>query len=232
MPQSYTVRQITSKPLREIPGDWTSTDYYNILELAEYGDTSDLSEAEVADIAKMALADLPKDESATLLINYVFPAGALTKGQVQNCAHEMDTESLWEEYAEPAYHRMFYRVGSLLYSAYNGGFPKPDGHQLKLRVTAAKPAGKELLANPEPAFLLRLLAPGMDGHALLHRLYEDQLKGAEFPEAEAIVWEAESVADGDDYLLTLTSSAYWFKDYNPIDSYEATAWDDVVPEED
>lgn len=232
MHPTYTVQLIKEKTLREIPGDWTTKDYLQILELTEYGDTSGLSDAEAAEMAKMSLADLPKDEAASLLLDYVFPGDTLTKGQRQNAAHEMDTESLWEEYPEPDKHRQFFRAATLLYSAYNGGFPKPEAQQLELRITPAKPAGRALLEDPEPAFLLRLLAAGMDGHALLHRLFETELTGTSFPNAPYIIWEKSVVEEGDDFLVTIISSTYWLDAYHPIPVYETQAWEDEVPEED
>lgn len=232
MHPTYTVQLLSSKKLLEIPGDWTTEDYQQILNLTEYGDTSTLSPAEAEEMAKMSLADMPKDEAALLLLNYIFPEEDLSKGQKENCSHEMDTESLWEEYPEPDKHRRFFRAASLLYGAFNGGFPKPEAYRLELRVTAAKPAGRALLDDPEAALLLRLLGAGMDNHALLHRLFEDELTGESFPNAPNIIWETKVVVDGDDHLITVTSSDYWLDAYNPIEVYQTQAWEDEVAEED
>ncbi len=233
MDPSFVVELQSSKSLREIPGDWTMEDYRQLLTLTEYGDTSGLAPAELEEMAKMSLADLPKDEAALLLLDYVFPAGTLTRGQRQNSAHEMDTEVLWEEYPEPDKHRQFFRVGSLLYAAYNGGFPKPEARRLEISVVPQSPAGKELLKAPEPAFLLRLLAGGMDGHALLHRLYEDELTGRSFPAATAIIWDANAVPQENGYLITIISTDYWLEAFQPRGAYEGKAWkDDPVTEED
>ncbi|WP_020571814.1 hypothetical protein [Neolewinella persica] len=232
MHPTYTVQLLSSKKIREIPGDWTTKDYLQILELTEYGDTAELSPADAEEMAKMSLADMPKDEAALLLLNYIFPEGTLTKGQLENCAQEMDTESLWEEYPEPDKHRQFFRAASLLYDAFNGGFPKPEACRLELRITSVKTAGRTFLNDPEAAFLLRLLAAGMDGHALLHRLFEKELTGSSFPSAPFIIWETSVVIDGDDHLITVTSSDYWLEAYNPVAVYETKAWEDEVPEED
>ncbi len=225
MHPKFTVTPEISSGLSEIPGDWTTRDYAEILRLTDYGEIRDLSDTDLRDMALMSLSDLPKNESAELLMNYVFPEGELTPGQVQNASHEMDTEKLWEEYPEPPRHRNFFRVGSLLYLAYNGGFPKPDARQLTVRVKPAGAEGKALLSRPAPALVLRLLAVGMDGHALLHRLYEDELKGEEFEAAEHIVWSVRSTPREDGtFTLDVLSSDYWLEAYDPGMTYECTAW--------
>ena len=222
MTQKFTVHLISSESLLELPGDWTTGDYRKLLELTDYGDASDLSDKELKEMAFMSIADLPKNEAAELLMNYVFPKDALTAGQVQNSSHEMDTERLWEEYPEPGHHRNFFRVGSLLYAAYNGGHPKPDGRKVVLQLTAQSDEGADLLQSPEPDLLLRIMAPAMDGHALLHRLYEDELKGSAFPSAPFIVWSAEATPQADNSVeVTLYSTDYWLEDFNPAGDYEA-----------
>ncbi len=222
MTQKFSVHLVSSDSLLQLPGDWTTADYRQLLELTEYGDASDLSDKEVQEMAFMSLADLPKNEAAELLMNYVFPQGALTPGQIQNSSHEMDTERLWEEYPEPRHHRNFFRVGSLLYAAYNGGHPKPDGRKVVLQITAKMEEGAALLTKPDPARLLRLMAPAMDGHALLHRLYEDELKGGDFPSAPYLLYSIEATPrDGGATEVTIYSTDYWLEDFNPAGDYEA-----------
>ncbi|MGB3799160.1 MAG: hypothetical protein WA952_05050 [Lewinella sp.] len=228
MQATFVVSQVSSDSLMQLPGDWTTDDFREILNLTEYGDQSELSDKEIQEMAYLSLADLPKSEAADLLLSYVFSEDELTDGQRQNSSHEMDTERLWEEYPEPEHHAGFYRVGSLLYAAYNGGHPKPDGRQLVINVTA-KEDGADLLSDPDPALVLRLLAPAMDGHALLHRLYEDELKGSSFPSAKHILYRIESRAvESDTFELTLYSTDYWLEDFRPNGPYEATVAEDQV----
>ncbi len=222
MTQKFTVHPVSSESLQQLPGDWTTEDYRKLLDLTDYGDASDLSDKEVQEMAFMSIADLPKHEAAELLINYVFPQGALTPGQIQNSSHEMDTERLWEEYPEPRHHRNFFRVGSLLYAAYNGGHPKPDGRKLVLQVGAKTEDGANLLTRPDPALLLRLLAPAMDGHALLHRLYEEELAGGKFAAAPFILYAVETAPrEGKVIEVSMLSTDYWLEDFNPAGDYEA-----------
>lgn len=231
MRPTFSVSLQKSTALTEIPGDWTTKDYDQILELTDYGDVADLDEQEIKGMALLSLAELEKNEAAELLMGYVFPEAALTPGQIQNASHEMEDEKLWEEYPEPAQHRNFFRVASLLYRAYNGGFPKPDARRLIVRVAPVK-GTDELLKKPTPDFVVRLLAAGMDGHALLHRLYEDELKGEHFEAAANIIWSVKSTPNGDgSYLFDVLSSDYWLEAYKPGDAYECEAYPDAKPEE-
>lgn len=231
MQTTFAVTLLSSESLLQMPGDWTTEDYRQILTLTDYGDQEDMSDREIQEMAFMTIADLPKPEAAELLMEYVFADGALTEGQRKNSSHEMDTERLWEEYPEPRHHANFFRVGSLLYAAFNGGHPKPDGRRLVVQV-AAKGEGADLLQNPDPALVLRLLAPAMDGHALLHRLYEDELNGASFPAAANLLYRiAPRKLDDGSYELTIDSTDYWLADYRPAGTYEVAAAPDGVAAE-
>lgn len=231
MPTNFKVTLQRSAGLNEIPGDWTTADYKAVLDLTEFGDTTDLSDDDVRDMAFMSLADLPKNEAAELLMNYVFPEEELSAGQIQNASHEMTHEKLWEEYPEPPQHRNFFRVGSLLYRAYNGGFPRPEARRLTVHVVPVK-GGKELLAAPTAPFVARLLAAGMDGHALIHRLYEDELQSKTFPASENIIWSVKSTPDADGaYVLEVIGSDYWLEVFDPSGTYECTAYPDAEEED-
>lgn len=232
MQSKFKVTLHKSTALTEIPGDWTTSDFYEILRLTEYGDTGDLSAGDVRDMALLSLAELPKDEAAELLINYVFPEDALTPGQIQNSSHEMEDEKLWEEYPEPAMHRNFFRVASLLYVAYNGGFPKPDARQITIQVDPVAQTEATLMVQPPQAFVARLLAAGLDDHALLHRLYEDELKSDCFEAAMDVIWSVKSTSNGDgSYEFEILSSDYWLEAYSPGNAYEVVAYPDAVLEE-
>ena len=222
-PHTFTVRPLSSEAIAELPGDWTTDDFRHLLDLTEYGDTSGMSDAELKEMAYLSIADLDKPEAAALLIRYVFPEGALTPGQVQNSSYEMDSERLWEEYPEPKHHRNFFRVGSLLYAAYNGGHPKPDGREVRIKITAKDAEGAALLSKPAPALLLRLLAPAMNPHALLHRLYEERLASGEFEAAADLLYAIESRPEGEHtFAVNVLSTDYWLKDFEPVGEYEVT----------
>jgi hypothetical protein len=67
----------------------------------------------------------------------------------------------------------------------------------------------------------------MDGHSVLHRMYDDQLKGQSFPEADQVIWTARTVSFNDDTLkLELISSGYWLDPLEETRSYESKAYSD------
>lgn len=221
--KTYTITPISSESITSLPGDWTTNDYRKLLELTEYGDTSDLSDKELKEMAYMSIADLDKSDAAELLIKYVFPEGELTPGQIHQSSHDMETERLWEEYPEPKQHRNFFRVGSLLHAAYNGGHPKPDGIEVVVKITAADAEDAESINPPSAALLLRLLAPAMNSHALLHRLYEDELKEGDFAAAANLVYSITAKPAGENsYEVTALSTDYWLEDFAPVGKYEVT----------
>ena len=45
--------------------------------------------------------------------------------------------------------------------------------------------------KPEPNFVVRILAYGMDENCILERLFDKQLLSHHFPEAKNIIWNAE-----------------------------------------
>jgi hypothetical protein len=81
--------------------------------------------------------------------------------------------------------------------------------------------------NPDPALLLRILAAGMDDHAVLNRLFEDALAGPAFAEAGAIVWHLSRCAGAaPEREFVLVSSHQWFDPLRKLESWTATAWAD------
>lgn len=228
---NYQVTPISINTLHELPNDWTLTDYRALLDLTD-NDSADIPDAEVKEMTFMALSDLEKPEAAQLVLEYL--AGEiLSKGQIQNAAHEMEDEKLWDEFADVSMHRTFFSTGSLLYQAFNGGFPRPEAMEIKVSVTPKKESDKKALQEMDASFLLRLLAPGLDSHALIQRLFDEQLAGTSFPEAEHIIWQknlSRANLDGS-FILSLISSKNWFEDFAPAETYACTIWPDAVLEE-
>ena len=229
MPE-YQVHLTADRTLNSLPNDWTAADYKALLDQTEYGDTTGLTDDELRDMAYLSVADMERPEAAKLLLEYRC-AEHLDAGHIQQAMHEMEEEKLWEEYPDLYAHASLFSAGSFLYKAYNGGFPKAEARELTLEVTTRQPDDLATLEAADPGLLLRLLAPGMDGHALMHRLLEDQLTGTHFPEAEGIVWQSE-VTKTDEHTATvrLLSSLYWLEDYRPVENYSCKAWADT-PEE-
>jgi hypothetical protein len=80
--------------------------------------------------------------------------------------------------------------------------------------------------------MVRLLASGLSPDALLHRLYEDQITGTQFPEALGILWKLELVSsDGLSRQFKMVSSDFWFGQLANVEQFEASAHADESDED-
>lgn len=210
MKAEYTVQIEDFRELKEMPARWQPQDFRNILRQLEFDDVDEIEEAELRDMCLMSLQDLEPADAAAALLQYVL-GEQLNEGQISNMANEMEDEKLWEEHADPALHEELFNIGSLLYEASPGRFPKPDAVHLSISITAVNKAAGECLQAPlRESFLVRLLADGMDNHATLHRLFGEQIAGASFPEADRIVWTVQSEpSQGGALVVNIVSSGYW-----------------------
>jgi len=141
----------------------------------------------------------------------------------------MQDEKLWEEYVDPDFHERLFNVGSLLFAAMPKVFPEPDAVQVRLEVTASDADSARLLTgSPNESFLARLLADGMDDHAILRRFYCDELAGTSFPKADEIVWIVNAEPAGTDAMtIDVIGSGYWLDALQQTRSYVSTAYADV-----
>ena len=198
-----------------------------------YENSEDIKEAEVKEMCLMSFTDLEPREAAEIVLGHLFP-DQLNAGQIDNLAHQMLTEKLWEENPELPLHRGFYQATQLLHDAYNGTFPRTQAVQFQVKCTAADPADLALFAKAPAAPLLRLLAAGLPDSALLNRLFTDKLAGTEFTEASSIIWQLKTISqDASSIVFDVVSSAYWLEEFKYADVYEAdTRADEVaaVPE--
>jgi hypothetical protein len=143
---------------------------------------------------------------------------------------EMLDEKLWEEDSDMSLHEQLFNVASLLAAAFPARFPEPDAVRVSLQISAANPVAKEVLSRPlGESFLVRLLADGMDDGAVLPRLFEDQLTGDSFPEAESIIWTVETEPVDDRTIEAhIISSGYWLDSLRNTRSYESSAYGDLA----
>ncbi|WP_417518581.1 hypothetical protein [Minwuia sp.] len=210
--------------IEEIDGTWTADDFRALLDAMDFGDHAGMAEDELREMCLMSLQDQDPNDAAYLVLRYVI-GDALRDGQLRNMSSEMQDEKLWEEYVDPAFHERLFRVGSLLYAARPQVFPKTDAVRVTLEVRCPDAEGRALFdATPDEAFLVRLVADGMDARAVLHRFYGDQMKQAHFPEAPGIVWISEvSPAGPEAWTVELIGSHYWLGPLDDTKSFESNA---------
>ena len=230
---TFTVERLSFTSLTELPDSWQNSDYKELLKKMNYENSEDIKEAEVKEMCLMSFTDLEPREAAEIVLGHLFP-DQLNAGQIDNLAHQMLTEKLWEENPELPLHRGFYQATQLLHDAYNGTFPRTQAVQFQVKCTAADPADLALFAEAPAAPLLRLLAPGLPDSALLNRLFTDKLAGTEFTEASSMIWQLKTISqDASSIVFGVVSSAYWLEEFKYADVYEADTRADevaVVPE--
>lgn len=227
MTNVFRVRVLDFSNILEIEGSRTDADFSALLDAMEYGDQSGMNEDERREMCIASLQDLDPDEAAYIVLRHDL-GSVLRDGQIRNLAGEMCDEKLWEEYSDSALHEQFFNSGSLLYSAFPGSFPKPDAVRVVLEVTSANASAQQLMTPLlDESFLVRLLADGMDDHAILHRLYGDELKATSFPNASEIVWivNAEAI-DENKMKVEVISSGNWLDALEETEEYESGAYAD------
>ena len=218
---AFTVERLSFQHLAALPGAWQNADYLALLTKLDYDSPEAIAPAELKEMCQLALTDLEPAAAAEVALAYLF-ADQLKAGQIDQLAHQMQTEKLWEENPNFALHRGFFNATQLLYDAYNGKFPHPQAVEFKVKITAADPADLSALDAEPAAALLRLLAPGLSDRALLHRLFDKQLAGGDFPEAADILWQlAPSEKTATSVVYDVVSSDYWLEDFKYADTYQA-----------
>ncbi|UOQ55252.1 hypothetical protein [Hymenobacter cellulosivorans] len=228
--KNFTVERLSFETLSALPDSWTNQDYRELLLLLDFEEAGEIEPAELKAMCLMALTDLEPTEAAQLVLTYLF-ADQLTPGQVENLAHQMLTEKLWEENPQLHQHEGFFKATQLLYEAYNGKFPRAEAVRFQVQFTAAEADDLTLFAHQPEAPLLRLLAPGMPDNTLLKRLFGDQLAGTSFPEAPFIIWQLRTIRqEATTLVLEVVGSAYWLDDFKYADTYEAFTQADAVME--
>ena len=191
--------------VNQVPGTWSEDDCLRFLQHLEFDGADAIAPAERREYAVMALQDKSEVEAATVLIEFLI-GKKLNDGRTQNLAEEMTTDRMWEQYADLALHEPIFNAQVLLHQAFPAT-PQPEINQIGITLRAIDAAATDYLndlaaASPPKlipeAVVLRCIAAAMPPDAILNRLFDDQLAGAAFPEAETILWQTrgEALTDG------------------------------------
>lgn len=191
--------------IKEIDGVWSDEDFIELLDRMDFPDAQNIAKEELREMLYMAMTDFEPDEAAEIILDYKF-SDVLSKGQIQNLAHEMIDDSVTEEYADISLHYQLFNINRLLYNAYNGKFPNTKATVLKLKIEFQQNAKLEI--NKE--IVLKAVSKGLNDNNLIRRLFSEQLNGeVEFVEADHIIWDLELSNDG---LITIITSDYWLNE--------------------
>lgn len=224
----FRVRPSAFEEIHELPNAWQLADFRAILTALDFDDVDAIADGELREMCAMALADLEPDDAAAVVVRHRL-GKKLRSGQIEDVAHDMIEEPLWEDYPDMSTHEQLYNANQLLYDAFNGKFPRPRAVQIELEVEALDPDGERMMSPPSEAVLVRLLAAGLDEDARVHRLFEDQLAGTRFPEAEFIVWQlAHRALDRRRALVSMIGSGYWLAGLEDVEAFESTAHEDIA----
>ena len=231
----FDVKILGLKKIYDMPGTWSEKDYRQLLNQLEVEGIDDLASGDVLDFLQMALQDLEPEEAADQVLAYKL-RDSITAGARQNIVQDLlEGQRPWEEAADIRLHSRVFAASLLLYKSLPGIFPKPDMMELKLQLQALEPEAVTILSqSPQAAFVTRVLADGMDKSSILERLFDEQLAGQSFPEAQSIIWMSEfSERDQDSALLTVYSSQHWLEAMEAASDFKSNAYNDRArPEED
>ncbi|TFG75992.1 MAG: hypothetical protein E4H26_05235 [Flavobacteriales bacterium] len=221
MKLNFTIAPVKFAIITVLPNSWQNEDYLKLLELMEYGDTTDLTDAEVKEICLLSLADSEPEAAAKIVLAYLF-GSRLKSGQIENLSHEMIDEKMWEEYAELSLHELFFNATQLLYEAFNGTFPHPEAAGFKVKISPKEKMAQSVFDKNTEIALIRLLVQGMPQNTLINRLFEDQMQEGAFEDAKDIIWQYKmELEDDGSMVFEIISSLYWFHDFKYADTYTA-----------
>lgn len=112
-------------------------------------------------------------------------------------------ENVAEHYSDISFHSRLFDINEFLYKAYNGKFPHAMASVIKVKI---EPHHKSDMVINE-AIVIKCLAPMIDDHAVLKRLYKHQIAGEEeFDEAVDLIWYFKSLGNQEYEIIT---SDYW-----------------------
>lgn len=198
----YKVNLLNVDTIDEIDGKWTHDDYVELLEVFEYGDAGDATDSDLKELLYMAISDFEPQEAASLILTHKL-GSELNEGQIEQISNDMLKENVAEHYSDISFHSRLFDINVFLYKAYNGKFPHAKASVIKIKI---EPHHKSDIVIDE-AIVIKCLAPMIDDHAVLKRLYKNQITGEEeFDEATDLIWYLKPLGNDEYEIIT---SDYW-----------------------
>lgn len=232
MKKEFEIEITSFQKITEIEQAWVSNDYKALLAMIDIGEDElcGLSEPELKEMCLMSLNDLEPHESAKHLLTYIFK-NEITEGKIDQICYKMVENRLWEEHSDPAFHMSLFNAYGLLRQAYNGIFAEPTGVKFTIKVKASKEATFEIFDTSLHAVIVRLLSNGLNEAAILNRLFEEQIEGENFGNAQNILWILKELSHTDkERHYEITSSYFWFGELEALSRFEADTHADTNEE--
>lgn len=191
MKPKFELKIDTVETVNELPESWSPTGYLKLLKQLEFEGADEVPTEQLREYAIMALQDLDPPEAAAALVKFTI-GDRLSDGRKQNLATEMPTDRCWEEYPDLSCHEAIFNAQILLNQAYPET-PIPEIKKVGATLSSLNQAAEQFLIDhptgiPE-TFVVRCLAAAAAEDSILNRLFEDQIAGSDFPEAEHIAWQ-------------------------------------------
>ena len=207
------------KKVYEVPNGWSIASYKGLLNHIDFEGVDELDPSELKDYLVMALQDLDPEEASQMVLSFLLQ-NHLKPGQINNLALELMQDKQWEEYQDIRIHKQLYNATVLLKAAFPKKFPETNALKCVLHISPS-------VETVNKSFLARLIAHGMGDRAVINRLFDEQVDGTSFPEAESIIWDYEAVS-ADPTIITIYSSYYWLHQMDEVSEYESTAYADLL----
>jgi hypothetical protein len=233
MPVKFNVDILEFQKINKIENAWSATDYKALLDSMGLGedDLDSISSSDLKEMCLMSLADFEPHEAANYVMSYLINDG-LTVGKIDQISHDMIDDRLWEQFADLSYHERFFNAYEFLREAYNGTFAQPTGVKFQVKISSKKRDDLSVFEVSLESALTRLLAKGLDDNAVINRLYEEQIDGENFEEAENILWQIKALSQSENEVAyEIITSAFWFGGLEDVESFEALTHADVKASE-
>jgi len=232
MNKEFNVEILSLMKISEIKDAWMADDYKTLLSMMDIGEDElgGMSESEFKEMCLMSLNDFEHHEAAAFVLKHMFK-DEITEGKIDQMSHQMIEAKLWEEHADSAYHMRLFNAYGLLRKAYNGIFKEPRGVKFTIKITANNKDSFDIFDSSLHAVMVRLISNGLDETAILNRLYEEQIKGKNFPDAKNILWilKENSITEKE-RQYEITSSELWFGELEEGMTFQTKAHADAEEE--
>ncbi|QSZ41768.1 hypothetical protein GJV85_06480 [Sulfurimonas aquatica] len=233
MSPKFNVSITEFQKINKIENAWGADDYIALLDSMDLGDDelSSMNEADLKEMCKMSLADFEPEEAANYVITYLMQ-DELTEGKLEQISNEMMDDKLWEQFADLSFHERFFNSYELLRESFNGRFPKPTGVKMAIKISSKNKESFNVFANSLKPAIVRLLAAGVDEHAIFNRLYDEKIASNNFSEAQSILWKIKEMSKSDlEVTYEIISSEFWLGDLENREPYEAQTHADKMEDE-
>lgn len=214
MPNTFHVSVLSMEEVHSLTGAWGNEDLRKILELADADDIGEIADQDLEEICLMSLQDVGNQRAGEIVLEAVFGDG-MRPGVRQNLVDDLQEDQPWNDFAEVSQQRGIFVAVCLLQKAFPTRYGTPDATRMTISVQAETSEGLSSIDPRQSAWIIRLLACGLSEYNIVHRLYKDELRKADFAEASGLVWgamriEQQPAEDTRTRAIAITASSQLF----------------------